>query len=330
MRAIVLHEPGPPEALRIEEVPRPEPRPGTAVLRVGAFGLNRSELFTRRGQSPGVAFPRILGIEAVGEIVAADRPDLAPGDRAATVMGGMGRAFDGGYAEYVRVPAGQVRKLRSDLPYALLGGLPEMLQTAWGALFSALDLRAGERLLVRGGTTSVGLAAITLARQAGACVHATSRRETARGTVMGAGAQALRIDDGRLAAGPDRYDKVLELVGATTLLDSLACLAPGGTVCVAGMVSDRWTLDEFEPMLAIPSKARLTTYSGDVADFMAMPPDDLLDRVAAGSLPVRIGRVFDMDAIVEAHRLMEAGGSDGKIVMMTPFGRSRDGARRPG
>lgn len=119
MRAIVLHEPGPPEALRIEEVPRPEPRPGTAVLRVGAFGLNRSELFTRRGQSPGVAFPRILGIEAVGEIVAADRPDLAPGDRAATVMGGMGRAFDGGYAEYVRVPAGQVRKLRSDLPYAL-------------------------------------------------------------------------------------------------------------------------------------------------------------------------------------------------------------------
>lgn len=124
MRAIVLHEPGPPEALRIEEVPRPapprpEPRPGTAVLRVGAFGLNRSELFTRRGQSPGVAFPRILGIEAVGELVAADRPDLAPGDRAATVMGGRGRAFDGGYAEYVRVPAGQVRKLRSDLPYAL-------------------------------------------------------------------------------------------------------------------------------------------------------------------------------------------------------------------
>lgn len=243
MRAIVLHEPGPPEALRIEEVPRPEPRPGTAVLRVGAFGLNRSELFTRRGQSPGVAFPRILGIEALGEIVAADRPDLAPGDRAATVMGGMGRAFDGGYAEYVRVPAGQVRKLRSDLPYALLGGLPEMLQTAWGALFSALDLRAGERLLVRGGTTSVGLAAITLARQAGACVHATSRHETARGTVLGRARRRCASTTAALPPGRIGMTRFLNWWGPRHCWTAWPALRPAGRSASPAWsaTAGRWT-----------------------------------------------------------------------------------------
>ena len=145
-----------------------------------------------------------------------------------------------------------------------------------------------------------------------------------------AGAQEVAIDDGHLAshlAGEYRFDKVLELVGTTTLLDSLACLAPRGTVCMAGMVGDRWTLDDFEPMVAIPSKARLTTYSGGCADFMATPLDELLTRVSQGSLPVSIGRVFAMEDIVEAHRLMEQGGANGKIVVMTPFGWAADYGR---
>jgi NADPH:quinone reductase-like Zn-dependent oxidoreductase len=281
-----------------------------------------------------VSFPRILGIEAVGEILQAD-DGFTPGDRVATVMGGMGRDFDGGYAEYARIPVTQIRKLSTDLPWSVLGAMPEMLQTAWGALFSALGLQAGERLLVRGGTTSVGLAATALARDAGAVVCATTRREAARDVVTRAGAQEVAIDDGRLAsrlAGEHRFDKVLELVGTTTLLDSLACLSPRGTVCMAGMVGDRWTLDDFEPMVAIPSKARLTTYSGGCADFMATPLDELLIRVSRGTLPVSIGRVFAMEDIVEAHRLMEQGGANGKIVVLTPFGWAADygRAKNPG
>ena len=169
MKAIVLHAPGGPDALRIEERRIPTLQPGTAILRIAAFGLNRSELFTRQGHSPGVSFPRILGIEAVGEILQADG-GFMPGDPVATVMGGMGRDFDGGYAEYARIPVTQIRKISTDLPWSMLGAMPEMLQTAWGALFSALGLQAGERLLVRGGTTSVGLAATALARDAGAVV----------------------------------------------------------------------------------------------------------------------------------------------------------------
>jgi NADPH:quinone reductase-like Zn-dependent oxidoreductase len=323
MQAIVLRKPGGPEVLELMQVPRPQIAPSHAIIRVAAFGLNRSELFTRQGHSPNVQLPRILGIEAVGEIVEADDPSLRPGDRVATVMGGMGRAYDGGYAEFALIPVAQIRKVNVDLPWNVLGGLPEMLQTAWGALFSTLQLRAGERLLVRGGTTSIGLAAIALARAAGAIVCTSSRRSEGQPVTAAAGAHEFMLDNGTCADSLEvhrRFDKVLELVGTTTLLDSLRCLAPGGAVCMSGMVGDRWTLDSFEPMTAIPSKTSLTTYSGTAEDFMAMPLDKLLHQVTQGTLPVRIGRVFPMSDIVDAHRLMEAGTANGKIVMLTPFG----------
>ena len=86
------------------------------LIRVKAFGLNRSELFTRQGHGPGVEFPRILGIEAAGLVEEAPSGEIEKGDVVATAMGGMGRAFDGGYAEYTCVPAGQVQKLSTSLP----------------------------------------------------------------------------------------------------------------------------------------------------------------------------------------------------------------------
>ena len=83
-------------------------------------------------------FPRILGIEAVGEVVEAPSGEFAPGDKVATAMGGMGRAFDGGYAEYTLVPASQVQEIESGLDWATLGALPEMVQTAHGSLHTSL------------------------------------------------------------------------------------------------------------------------------------------------------------------------------------------------
>ena len=91
MRAVVIHKAGGPEVLGLEERPIPAPKDGWVLIRVRAFGLNRSELFTRQGHSPDVAFPRVLGIEAVGEVVAAPTAALGPGDKVATAMGGMGR-----------------------------------------------------------------------------------------------------------------------------------------------------------------------------------------------------------------------------------------------
>ena len=123
MRAFVIKEPGGPEKLELREVPRPTPRDGWVLIRNRAFGLNRSEWFTRRGESPSVEFPRVLGIECVGEVVAAPGCDLAAGQRVAAMMGGMGRQFDGSYAEYVLVPQQHVFPLKTNLDWRILGAL---------------------------------------------------------------------------------------------------------------------------------------------------------------------------------------------------------------
>lgn len=322
MRAVVIRKAGAPEVLRLEDRAIPVPDAGQVLIRVEAFGLNRSEMFTRQGHSPDVTFPRVLGIEAVGTVSSAPSGDFAPGEKVATVMGGMGRAFDGGYADYVCVPSVQVRTFHSNLPWDRLGALPEMLQTAWGALFRALRLKRGERLLIRGGTTSVGLATAAIAKAHGAEVGATSRNPASEALVREAGAGYFFLDQGAVAgtvrsAWSGGADKVLELIGTGTLADSLAAVREPGAVCMTGMVGDLWSISNFEPMTVIPTGVSLTTYSGGVGDFMAMPFQSLVDQVEDGTLPVRIGKVFGLGDIVDAHRLMESNRAGGKIVVVT-------------
>jgi len=108
MRVVVLDGPGPPEALVIRDIPVPEPAPGWMLIRVRAFGLNRSELHMRLGLAEGVTFPRVPGIEAVGVVAECPGGEFTPGQQVAALMGGMGRVFDGGYAEYTCVPVSQV------------------------------------------------------------------------------------------------------------------------------------------------------------------------------------------------------------------------------
>ncbi|MDH7795391.1 MULTISPECIES: zinc-binding alcohol dehydrogenase family protein [unclassified Beijerinckia] len=322
MKAAVIHQAGGPEAIQIERRPRPVPKSGQVLIQVKAFGINRSELFTRRGQSPGVAFPRILGIEAAGVVAQAPDGDFATGDIVMTAMGGMGRQYDGGYAEYVCVPSGQVQKLETSLPWDVLGAMPEMLQTAWGSLFKALQLKAGERLLVRGGTTSIGLAAAAIAKNQGAFVIATTRNAAREDLLLDNGADQVVIDGGEIAAGvraihAEGVDKVLELIGVTTLKDSLRCTRQQGLVCMTGIVGNQWSFEQFSPMEAIPSAVGLTVYSGGVAEFMETPLQALADDIAAGTLRLNIGRVFPLEDIVEAHRLMDANTASGKIVVLT-------------
>lgn len=323
MRAARVHGPGGPEVLQVDEIPVPERRAGWVRIRVRAFGLNRSEMFTRQGHSPGVEFPRVLGIECVGEVEDAGGTDLQIGQTVAALMGGMGREYDGGYAEYTLVPRERVLPVRTSLPWEVLAALPETWLTAWGSLFEALEVKAGQTLLVRGGTSSVGMAAISLATQHGVRVLATTRNPAKSGALRENGADDVVIDTGRIAEEvearvPSGVDGVLELVGTVTLRDSLRAVRPGGIVCNTGILGDAWVLDGFEPLVDIPSTVRLTTYhSGTTsAELSTGALQEIVDGVAAGRYRPNVQRVFRLAEIVEAHRFMEESRGSGKLVVV--------------
>ena len=221
-----------------------------------------------------------------------------------------------------RSPPPKCKGLDTSLDWSALGALPEMIQTAWGSLHTALELEAGQTLLIRGGTTSVGLAAAVLAKQRGVTVVATTRRAERAAMLRENGADHVVIDSGSISdevrvAMPGGADRVLELVGTTTLLDSLRCAAPKGVVCMTGMVGDRWEFDRFSPMAAIPSSVKLTTYSGGAEDFVKTPLQAFIAELEAGRARVPLGQVFQLEDIVEAHRCMEENRAAGKIVVLT-------------
>ncbi len=321
MKAWRLHEPGGPEALIREELPRPDPGPGEVLIQVRAFGLNRSEWFTRIGDSPSVQLPRVLGIECVGTVVEAPGGRFAPGQRVCAMMGGMGRRFDGSYAEYTSVPAENVFPIDSDLDWEVLGALPEMLQTCHGSLTTGLGALSGDVLLIRGGTSSIGLTTLAMAKLRGLTVISTSRSEAKVSMLRAAGADAVVLDDGELAEVvreryPQGVDRVLELIGATTLLDSLHCARTGGVVCMTGILGGQWELQAFRPMEDIPTGVRLSSYSGDATDIAPAELQRYVSSVEAGELPIHRGPTWRFDELREAHRTMDENRANGKMVVV--------------
>jgi NADPH:quinone reductase-like Zn-dependent oxidoreductase len=322
MRAVVLTEPGPVENLQIRPVPIREPEPGWVRIAVRAFGLNRSELHLRLGYADGARFPIVPGIEAVGVVDAAPGADLRPGQQVAALMGGMGRAFDGGYAEFTVVPRSQVIPFESELPWALLGAVPETLQTAYGSLTTGLDLQPGQTLLIRGGTSALGYAAAALARDTGATVLATTRQPDRLDSLAAHGVQHPILDNGAIAGQvrrivPDGVDAALELVGTPTLPDTLASTRIHGTVCFAGMLSNQWTVPDFYPIAYLPTGVRLTAYGGEASDLPAAVLQRTLDRMADGTFSLGPIRTYDLDQIRDAHRDIETNAVSGKLVVLT-------------
>jgi NADPH:quinone reductase-like Zn-dependent oxidoreductase len=321
MRAVVLDAPGPPEALQIREVPVPVPERGQVLIQVKAFGLNRSELHTRLGFADGVIFPRVLGIEATGVVADCPGGERAPGSQVAALMGGMGRTFDGGYAEYTCVPVRQTVPFTSDLDWATLGAVPEMLQTSYGSLTVGLAARPGQSILIRGGTSSVGMATAVLARRLGMTVLSTTRNPDRADVLRDIGVQHPLVDDGDVATQvrqhiPGGDDTALELVGTPTLPDTLRATRVHGVVCFTGMLSNQWTVRDFYPIEYLPRGVRLTAYGGDASDLPADVLQDFLDAVAAGDALVPIHRAYRMNEISQAHADMEAGRAAGKLVVL--------------
>ena len=320
MRAIVITEGGGPEVLQIQSIDKPVPEPGWILIRVRAFGINRCEIDLRRILPQG-SFPRILGVEAVGEVEEAPTGELAKGSVVATVMGFLQSQFWGSYAEYICVPLEQTVVLQTALDWRTLGALPQMFHVAWCSLVEALQVRSSDRLLIRGGSTSVGLAATAIARNQGLFVVATTR-DYRHKQPFGAGEAFYWLDDpGRIAELvveklPLKFDKVLDLIGARTMVDSMHCVKEqGGVVCMAGTVGGATLVNLFSPIGHIPNGVHLTSFRGDANSFRRVPLQSLVDAVAMGKIPVHIARSFAFEEIADAHRFVEENHGAGKVVI---------------
>lgn len=324
MRAAVCVQPGGPQVLEVRELPVPQVRDGWSLVRVEGAGLNRSELRTRQGHSPSVVFPRVLGIECVGTVAVSTDPRLPAGRTVAAVMGEMGREFDGGYAQYALLPNELLMPVSTTLPWEVLAALPETYLTARGSLDTLGIAPDGQqRLLIRGGTSSVGMAAAQIASAHGVETAATTRSKDKAKALTEAGVDHVLLDDGGSLADsvhalwPDGPDHVLDLVGTSTVLDSLRLVRRGGTVCVAGSLSG-WLIPDFEPIAMIPTGTRLTAFHSDTlkGSTGAGLLQRIIDEVEAGRYRPHLDRVFALDDIVAAHQHMEADQATGKTVVL--------------
>ncbi|MBW8383805.1 MAG: zinc-binding dehydrogenase, partial [Youngiibacter sp.] len=236
MKAVVLERPCRAEELKVSEVAIPLVKPGWVLVKIRAFGINRSELFTRQGDSQSVRLPRIIGIECAGEIEDPSDSSFLKGQRVVSKIGVLGRDLDGGYSEKSLIPTRQVYPVNLDIDLAELAAIPEMYYTAFASVFEVLHITKGETLLIRGGTSSVGLAALQLAKSVGAVVISTTRNVNKVQFLRDYGADFVFVDDESLSeqvygSFPKGINKVLELVGTATVKNSLKLLSYQGILC---------------------------------------------------------------------------------------------------
>lgn len=317
MKAIVINGCCKAEDLHISEIPTPQVKPGWVLVKVRAAGLNHSEALMRLYEADRdyIHTPIVPGIECVGEVADASDSDLRVGDRVIAIMGGMGRSFDGSYAEYALLPATHVFRVDTDLDWTSLAAVPETYFTAHGSLFESLRLEASDTLLVRGATSTVGMAAVQLAKAVGARVIAACRRESSFEKLQAAGADRCLIDDERLSEHPwaERPNKMLELVGIKTLYDSLRTVTEPGYVCHTGNLGFVFTASDFNPIKDIPNGVYLTSFYSNYPTQAVI--DDLFRLIRRGGIRPLYSKVFGMDEIATAHKLLETGGAGGKIVL---------------
>jgi NADPH:quinone reductase-like Zn-dependent oxidoreductase len=325
VRAIVIQQYGGPEQLLMKELPDPQPSPGQVVVEVKAFGLNHAEIYFRKGEWGDVA--KVSGIECVGVARSDATGRLREGQKVAALMGGMGRTFNGSYAELTRVPAENVVPLESKLSWAELAAIPESYATAWTCIHRNLALSTGHVLLVRGGTSALGQAAINIAAQAGAHVIATTRRADRVETLKSIGAKHVLLEAPKLSSVvrelfPRGIDSALELVGNSTLLDSFAMVRPDGRVCLAGFLGGGAPIEGFNPLMHMPSGVQFSffasafTFGSSDYPLEQIPFQTVVDRAAEGVYKAKPARIFGFEEIQEAHRLMESGNANGKIVVV--------------
>lgn len=234
-------------------------------------------------------------------------------------MGGMGRSFDGGYAQYALLPVSHVFTVDTDFTWTELAAVPETYFTAYGSLFDCLQLVPSDTLFIRRATSALGLASLQLAKSIGCIVFASTRNKEKYDLLKICGADGVLLDDGTITQQfrtvcPEGITKVLELVGPNTLEESMTFLTYHGIVCMTGILGDKGVLENFDPIKDIPNSVYLSSF------FSNYPTQESIDRIFAHlrhyNLKPIIGKVFPLEKIANAHLLMEQNAANGKVVVV--------------
>jgi len=320
MKAVVLYKTGKPDVLTVSEISLPETKPGWVLIKVKAFGLNRSELAMRahEGNAPCIKLPRIIGIECAGEIADPSDSGLPQGQQVVALMGGMGRSFNGSYAEYTLVPVGNVFTVDTNLSWEEMAAIPETYFTAYGSLFNCLQITTADTLFIRGGTSAAGLASIQMAKSIGATVLTSTRNKNKSTFLKEQGADYVLIDNGTLAEQlfsiyPEGVTKVLELVGPYTLLESIKFVRYHGIICSTGQLGGKGTLNKFDPIKDIPNGVYLSSFFSNYPTQKII--DTIFEHMKMHHLHPIIGKIFSLNEIGQAHLIMENNDVNGKVVI---------------
>lgn len=296
MRAAVIHETGPPEVIRIEELPDPEPGEGEILVRVEAAGINRFDVNQRKGGAS--SFPLVLG-----------NPGDAAGTRVDTGERVVLAGGKGTYATLTVAPEANVFALPDSVETLAAAALPTPYRTAWWGVVGRGELAAGKTLLVSGGSSATGQAAIDIGRQVGATVFATAS-ESKHERLRELGAEPLAYDDPRVAEL--EADVVWEPLGARTFERSVAALGRDGRVITPGAVGDPNV--SFSVWGIVGKRGRIEGIAGQAAPREAL--ETLIEALARGELHPWVERELPLDEAAEAHRLVEAGEVTGRIVLV--------------
>jgi NADPH:quinone reductase len=293
VRAVVVHEAGGPEVLRLEEVPDPQPGAGELLVRVEAIGVNHVDLSRRGGGTD--TFPTILGYDAAGR-----REDT--GERVLVT------STPGTYAELVVAKAENVFAIPDSLDLAAAAALGVPYKTAWWALVDLGGLKEGETLLVQGASTATGQASVDIGRSLGAKVYATSRPEKLD-RVRALGAEPLAYGDPKVREL--EADVVFDPVGADTFADSVEALAREGTLVTPGAVGN--PIVSFNLWTLMGKRARIQGIGSAQASRETM--ERLITLAGEGKLKPVIDRELPLEQAADAHRAIEARETFGKVIL---------------
>lgn len=320
MKAVVLEKTCRAEEMIIKDVHIPKVKPGWVLVKIKAFGINRSEVGFRSYEADAsyIKLPRIPGIECVGEIVDASDSNFKSEQRVVALMGGMGRSFDGSYAEYALLPVRHVFEADTDLDWIEMAAIPETFFTAYGSLFECLQIQSEDIILIHAATSALGFAAIQLAKSIGCTVIGTTRKEERLEFLKEIGADYAILDDGTLSKQvmnlfPSGITKVLELVGPTAIEETSKLLKKHGIICSTGQLGGSFA-QGFDVIKSIPNGVYLSSFYSNYPTQEII--DEIFNHIKQYNLKPHISKVFSLNEIAKAHLMMEQNKANGKIVVL--------------